>query len=85
VSLCLLVLFGVIGYILRQTGFPVAPLALALVIGPILETSLRQALAITGGNLRPVIVRPIPLALYTATLLAFLIPGLMHVLRKKGR
>jgi putative tricarboxylic transport membrane protein len=84
VSLCLLVLFGVIGYILRQTGFPVAPLALALVIGPILETSLRQALAITGGDLWPVVSRPIPVALYTVTLLGFLIPAVIRFIRKKG-
>jgi putative tricarboxylic transport membrane protein len=82
-EMALLVVFGVIGYILRLCGFPVAPLVLALVIGPILETSLRQALAITGGNFFPLITRPIPLVLYTVTLLAFLIPKVAGVMRKR--
>ena len=39
---------GVIGYALRKLGFPVAPLVLALVIGPMLEDSFRQSLMMSS-------------------------------------
>ena len=44
-------LFGVVGYALKRVGFHPAPLILAMVISPMLENSLRQALLISGGNL----------------------------------
>jgi putative tricarboxylic transport membrane protein len=39
---------GVIGYALRKLGFPIAPLVLALVIGPMLEDSFRQSLMMSS-------------------------------------
>ena len=42
--------FGVIGYILRKNGFPVAPLLIAFILEPILESSLRQSLLISQGS-----------------------------------
>ena len=43
-------LFGVIGYILRKNGFPVAPLLIAFILEPILESSFRQSLLISQGS-----------------------------------
>ena len=63
-DLLLLAVFGFVGYALRGVGFQVAPLILAMVIGPMLETSLRQSLSITGGNLAGMILRPICTVLY---------------------
>ncbi|GAK13971.1 LOW QUALITY PROTEIN: tricarboxylate transport membrane protein TctA [Geomicrobium sp. JCM 19039] len=40
--------FGVIGYILLRSGFPIAPLILGFILGPLLETYLRRALMSTG-------------------------------------
>jgi putative tricarboxylic transport membrane protein len=74
--------FGLIGYILRGVGFQPAPLVLALVIGPLLETSLRQSLNITGGNLEGVIFRPIALTLYILVGLTFFIPLALKLIKK---
>lgn len=52
-------MFGVIGYLMIKTGLPRAPLILALVLGPIMESSLRQALTISRGSLWIFIERPI--------------------------
>ena len=84
-DLLLLAIFGFIGYVLRQAGFQVAPLILALVIGPMIETSLRQALKISGGNLAEVVFRPICLSLYVATLLCFTVPLVLKWTRRRQR
>jgi putative tricarboxylic transport membrane protein len=82
-DLLLLAIFGFIGYVLRQAGFQVAPLILALVIGPMVETSFRQALKITGGNLAEVVFRPICLSLYLGTLLCFTVPLVLKWTRRR--
>lgn len=82
-DLLLLAIFGLIGYVLRQAGFQVAPLILALVIGPMIETSLRQALKISGGNLTEVVFRPICLSMYVATLLCFAVPLVLKWTRRR--
>jgi putative tricarboxylic transport membrane protein len=82
-DLLMLALFGFIGYILRAVGFQVAPLILAMVIGPMVETSLRQALNITGGNIGDMIFRPICLTLYILASLTFVLPLIVKVIRKR--
>ncbi len=57
----LMILFGVIGYIMQKFGFEPAPLVLAYVLSPILETALRQSLNISGGNFAIFFSRPISL------------------------
>jgi putative tricarboxylic transport membrane protein len=44
--------FGAVGYLLRKADFPVAPLILAMILGPQLERTLQQALIGSGGDLR---------------------------------
>jgi putative tricarboxylic transport membrane protein len=50
-DLLIMGLFGLVGFTLKCVGFHPAPLILAMVISPMLENSLRQALLISGGNL----------------------------------
>jgi putative tricarboxylic transport membrane protein len=56
---------GVAGYLLRKLGFELAPVVLGLVLGPMLEMSVRQSLALSGGSYAIFLQRPI-----AATLLA---------------
>jgi tripartite-type tricarboxylate transporter receptor subunit TctC len=42
--------FGVLGYLMTKYGYPHAPLVLAFVLGPIMETALRQSLIMSGGD-----------------------------------
>jgi putative tricarboxylic transport membrane protein len=51
--------FGIIGYVLRKVGYEPAPLALAFVLGPLLEQALRQSLLISNGNFVILVNRPI--------------------------
>ena len=81
-DLLMLAVFGFVGYALRGVGFQVAPLILAMVMGPMLETSLRQSLNITGGNLGSMILRPICLTLYIIVGLAFVLPVVLKFIKK---
>jgi len=56
---------GVLGYVLRKLDFETAPIVLGLVLAPMMELSLRQALAMSAGNYTIFVTRPISLALLT--------------------
>ena len=82
VDLFILAFFGLVGYIMRRFGFQVAPLILAMVIGPMLEISLRQSLKITGGSIEGLILRPICIFLYAAVFGSFVMPLIVRIFRK---
>jgi len=52
-------IFGVIGYVMRKFGFPIAPMVLASVLAQMLETSLQQSLLISQGSPFIFFTRPI--------------------------
>jgi putative tricarboxylic transport membrane protein len=54
-----MLLFGVIGFVLRQYRFPVAPLVLGIVLGDLMEKNLRRGLVLSDGDLTPFFTRPI--------------------------
>ena len=85
----MMVVFGVVGYIFRKTGFEAAPLVLAFVLGPMLENSLRQSLVISEGSFWIFFQRPIAAgSLFVALLMIIsaIIPfsRIFQVFRKKG-
>lgn len=55
----LVVTFAAIGYFMRLTGLPAAPLLLGFVLGPLMEEHFRRAMLISGGDFRTFIDRPI--------------------------
>ena len=65
--------FGILGFALRQMNYPMAPLVLGIVLGPILDKSLRRALTLTGGDLEPFFTRPISAVICVLTLLVVLL------------
>ncbi len=54
--------FGVIGYLMRKFGFPLAPVVLAVILSPQLEIALKQSLALSQGSYLIFFGRPIALA-----------------------
>jgi putative tricarboxylic transport membrane protein len=46
-----LIFFGIFGYLAKLLDFPLVPITLTIILGPILEKSLRQSLQISGGSL----------------------------------
>ena len=51
--------FGVVGYFLRKLDFPLAPAVLGLILGPMLEKSLRTSLEMSAGSFGIFVTRPI--------------------------
>jgi putative tricarboxylic transport membrane protein len=62
VDVVIMILFGIAGYILRKLDYGLAPLILAYVLGPLLETHFRTSLIMSDGNLAIFMQRPISCA-----------------------
>jgi putative tricarboxylic transport membrane protein len=62
----LMMLFGVLGYLLKKFDYEPAPLILAFILGPILEQSLRQSLKLSRGSFLIFFTRPVSAALLIA-------------------
>lgn len=56
--------FGVLGWIMMRAKFPLSPILLALILGPMAEANIRRALAISQGDPLVLVSRPIAIALY---------------------
>ena len=65
--------FGLLGFVLREMRYPMAPLVLGLVLGDILDKSLRRGLVLTDGDLAPFFTRPISLVLWVTILITVLL------------
>lgn len=78
----LLVLFGAAGWMFKRYRWPLAPLVLGLVLGPILENSLRQSLALSHGGLAIFVLRPISLGLLVVAALTCFGPALYRMGRR---
>jgi putative tricarboxylic transport membrane protein len=63
-----MVVFGLLGYLMKEMDYPVAPLVLGIILGDILDKNLRRALVITDGNILPLFTRPISLIIVLLTL-----------------
>jgi putative tricarboxylic transport membrane protein len=68
----LMVAIGVCGFILRKQNYPIAPFVLGLVLGDILDKSLRRGLQISNGDLTPFFARPVCALLAAVTIFTLL-------------
>ena len=76
--------FGIAGYLLRKADYPLAPLVLALVLGPLMEKSFRQTLIAEQGDVLAFVERPLAASFIALALLFFVLP-LLKILRKRSR
>jgi len=67
-DLVLMTMFGVAGYAMRKLDFPLAPVILGLVLGPIMERNLRRAMALSDGDWTILFDSPIAIALWILAL-----------------
>lgn len=59
--------FGIIAYMLERGGFPLPPIILGFILGPMIEISLRRGLMLSRGSLVPFFTRPICLTFLLIT------------------
>ncbi|MGI5152696.1 tripartite tricarboxylate transporter permease [Plantactinospora sp. CA-294935] len=82
-DMLLVIVFGVVGYLMKKTGFEPGPLVLAFVLGSLLETAFRQSMRIFDGNPSGFLTRPISGTLFVVTVLALLVPVGVRILRRR--
>ena len=62
-NLYLMLPVGIISYFLTEMGYPIAPLVIGVILGPMADENLRRALMVSKGSFWPVFTRPVSLAL----------------------
>ncbi|RIK37023.1 MAG: tripartite tricarboxylate transporter TctA [Chloroflexi bacterium] len=67
---------GVLGFLMRRYDFPIGPLIIGAILGPLAETQFRRALAISQADYSIFVTRPISLALLLLALVALVLPYL---------
>ena len=82
VDLATLYVFGLLGFIMRRWGFPVAPAVIGLILGPLAETQLRRALSISQGDFSVFFTQPIAAGLLALAAGMLVVPW---VLRRRRR
>ena len=80
-DLWVLVIFGVFGYVLRKLAVDPSPMVVALVLGPMMEKTLRQALFLTQGSVVDLVARPLSATILLLAAAVLFGPALMRVAR----
>jgi putative tricarboxylic transport membrane protein len=62
-NLYLMIPVGIICYFLIEMGYPIAPLVIGVILGPMADENLRRALMVTQGSFWPILTRPVALSL----------------------
>jgi putative tricarboxylic transport membrane protein len=85
VEIALMIGFGVFGYLARKFQFELAPLVLAIVIGPMMENNLRLALVISQGSPLIFITHPISAVFISITFVLLISPFIPWVGRRRQK
>ncbi|WP_011581836.1 MULTISPECIES: tripartite tricarboxylate transporter permease [Chelativorans] len=81
VDVIAMVIIGVAGYVMRVYDFPIAPVLIGLILGPMAEQQLRTALAAGQGNPIMLVSTPLSVIFLTIAALFLLAPLLLRRLR----
>jgi putative tricarboxylic transport membrane protein len=81
-DLLLLIACGLIGYFLTKNDYPMAPLVLGLVLGPMIENNLRRALTGSNGDFSIFVTKPVS---FVFLIIAFLWITIPLVMKMKGK
>jgi len=81
-ELGMLLTFGLLGYGMRVFGYPIAPVVVGLILGPMAEQQLRRALSISQGDATVLFTSPIAATLLVLALVALVLP---MILRARGK
>ena len=80
----LMLIFGIVGYLMRKLDYPMAPAVLAIVLGPLAESSMRQSLLISHGSPMVFFDRPIAAVIMIIAIALFTLP-LIKLLKNRLR
>lgn len=78
VDLWLMLVIGIVGFGMRHFSLPLAPVLIAVILGPLAETQLRRALAVSEGDPMILVSSPIPIVLYVLLAITVIITVINH-------
>ena len=84
-DVALLLVFGAIGFAVRRFAIPILPLILGVIIGPLMEARMREALDVSDGNVSGLVDEPLAVGIYVLIVLALVAPPLLKMLRGRPR
>ncbi|NYG58201.1 putative tricarboxylic transport membrane protein [Nocardioides daedukensis] len=77
----LLLVFGLVGFMMRRFALPVLPLIIGVILGPLMETRFREALAISGGDVSGLFNESLALVVYAIAVLVIVTPLVLRMVR----
>ena len=83
VDLVTLYVFGLLGFVMRRCDFPVAPVVIGLILGPLAESQFRRALAISQGDPSVFLTQPISAALLALTAIILFAPVVARSVKRR--
>ena len=81
-DLVLLYVIGLLGVLMRRYDFPTAPVVVGMILGPLAEAQLRNAMSIGEGKWTVFIERPMSLALLVVVVAVLVLPRAAKLLRR---
>jgi putative tricarboxylic transport membrane protein len=81
-DLVLLLVFGLLGLMMRRFGLPVLPLIIGVILGPRIERQLRQALQLGGGDWISLFKEPVAIAVYVLMAVLLLMPLILRLMHR---
>jgi putative tricarboxylic transport membrane protein len=82
-DLVILLVVGLLGFAMRRFGWPVAPAVIGLILGPVAETNLRRALAISDGDMTALVSSPFSVVVLLVAVLAVVGPPVLRRFRRR--
>ncbi|MDX8144984.1 tripartite tricarboxylate transporter permease [Lentzea sp. BCCO 10_0061] len=82
-DLIVLLVIGVIGFFMRRHGYPVAPLVVGLILGPMAEEQVRRTLQISEGDLSALVTSPFAAVAYSILVVLLAVAVVLRLRRKK--
>ncbi|MCX2862707.1 tripartite tricarboxylate transporter permease [Paucibacter sp. PLA-PC-4] len=83
-DLYLMLAIGLLGVVMRRFDFPTAPVVVGMILGPLAEAQMRNAVSIGGGSWSVFIERPMSLGLLILVALILVLPRLLRWSRGRG-
>ncbi|ULE32149.1 tripartite tricarboxylate transporter permease [Mycobacterium sp. IDR2000157661] len=81
-DLALLLVFGLLGLMMRRFGLPILPLIIGVILGPRIERQLRQSLQLGGGDWSSLFTEPVAIVVYLLMAVLLLMPLVLRLMHR---
>jgi putative tricarboxylic transport membrane protein len=85
-DLVVVFVLGIVGFLMRRYDYPLAPVILGIVLGPLIDNNFRRAMIMTDGSVLTLVTRPLTLAILLVAIVFFILPFAVRLYgRARGR